>query len=370
MSRSRWKSSMLFRLLTGAARGRRSHTRTALLAIVTAAAVASCLLNLYSDVQKKLRSEFRGYGANLLIIAEANRGLAPDTLQRVDRIIGASGLAVPFCYVIATTSKGDPIVVAGTDFGRVRKLNRWWSVSAWPASRSAALVGTRAATAVAGREPFEISYGTRRLSLHTVGTLRTGSGEDSRIYIDLGEMQHWSGAALQSIEVAITGSPEDVMRMQSRLARELPGAEVRPVRQIVEAEARVLGKTRSALLASVALIVVTVTLCVLATLVASALDRRKETALMRALGARPSLVALFFAAEAAALGAVGALFGFPAGAAMAMWIGRANFHAAVAPRWELFPLVLGGSIAIALVSAALPIALLQRVEPAVLLKGE
>jgi len=52
----------------------------------------------------------------------------------------------------------------------------------------------------------------------------------------------------------------------------------------------------------------------------------------------------FFAAEAAALGATGAVIGFVAGIGIAAWIGRVNFHAPVAPRFSVLPIVLAGSI--------------------------
>jgi putative ABC transport system permease protein len=74
--------------------------------------------------------------------------------------------------------------------------------------------------------------------------------------------------------------------------------------------------------------------------------------------------------EAAALGATGAILGFVVGIGIAGWIGRANFHAAVVPRFGVFPIVLLGSIAVTLVSAILPISLLRRVQPAVILRGE
>jgi putative ABC transport system permease protein len=78
----------------------------------------------------------------------------------------------------------------------------------------------------------------------------------------------------------------------------------------------------------------------------------------------------FFAAEAAALGATGAILGFLAGIGIAAWIGRANFHAAVMPRFSVLPIVLAGSMVVTLVSAILPISLLRKVQPAVILRGE
>jgi ABC-type antimicrobial peptide transport system permease subunit len=40
------------------------------------------------------------------------------------------------------------------------------------------------------------------------------------------------------------------------------------------------------------------------------------------------------------------------------------------PRFSVFPYVLAGSVVVALISAILPIGLLRRVEPAIILRGE
>ncbi|MGA7443650.1 MAG: ABC transporter permease, partial [Candidatus Sulfotelmatobacter sp.] len=154
------------------------------------------------------------------------------------------------------------------------------------------------------------------------------------------------------------------------LQRAIPVADVRPVRQIMEGEARVLGKTRATLLAAAALIILTAALCVLSTLMGWVFDRRRDFAIMKALGASDRLLNGFFAAEAAALGAIGAVIGFVFGIGIAAWIGRANFHAPVVPRFSVLPFVLAGSILVTLLSAILPISLLRRVQPAVILRGE
>jgi putative ABC transport system permease protein len=91
---------------------------------------------------------------------------------------------------------------------------------------------------------------------------------------------------------------------------------------------------------------------------------------MKALGASDRLLNGFFAAEAAALGASGAVVGFILGVGIAAWIGRVNFHAPVVPRFSVLPFVLAGSIAVTVLAAILPISLLRRVQPAVILRGE
>jgi putative ABC transport system permease protein len=262
-------------------------------------------------------------------------------------------------------------VVAGTDFDRVRQLNKWWSVSNWPSTADQVLVGVRALPLVSPKsQSFALSFQGKTLQVTPAGTVQTGAAEDSRIYLSLPEFVKWTGVQPSSIEVAASGSPEEVTGIMTRLSQAIPTADVRPVRQIMEGEARVLGKTRATLLAASALIILTAALCVLSTLMGWVFDRRRDFAIMKALGASGRLLNGFFAMEAAALGATGAILGFLVGIGIAAWIGRANFHATVYPRFSVLPIVLIGSIAVTLLSAIVPISLLRRVQPAVILRGE
>ncbi len=372
-------TSMFARMLLRAAVLRRRRAASALLAMIVAAAVATAMMNLYVDVQAKLRTEFRNYGANVVIVAKDGQSLPADSLAKVESVLGAKTLAVPFAYAVARTNDGQSVVVVGTDFARARQLNHWWKVSHWPDAPNEALVGMRAAAVLnsksgpkvsANRQPFELSFQGRAIELAPAGMLQTGAGEDSRIYLDQSEFQKWTGVAPSTIEVAANGTAAEVETSIRQLAELLPTADVRPVRQIMEGEANVLNKTRATLYASATLVVLTSALCVLATLIGWVFDRRRDFAIMKALGASERLVNGFFAAEAAALGVIGAIFGFFIGIGVAAWIGRVNFHAPVVPRFGVFPYVLGGSVAVALLSAILPIVLLRRVQPAIILRGE
>ena len=392
--------SMLLRMLVRAAILRRGRAASALFAMIVASAVATAMLNLYVDVQAKLRREFRNFGANIVLAGKDGASLPPDALARVDSVLAGRGVAAPFGMIVARTGDGQPIVVAGTDFDRVRQLDRWWKVSEWPESPhfwqnrpemghpqnprfsqnqgemghqqfSPALVGVRALAVVAPKnQPFDLSFQGRTIHVTPAGTVETGAAEDSRIYLSLNDFETWTGVRPETIEVAASGSTADLNALMNRLALSIPSADVRPVRQIMEGEARVLGKTRATLLAASALIIFTAALCVLSTLMGWVFDRRRDFAIMKALGASGRLLNGFFAAEAAALGAAGALIGFAAGIGIAAWIGHANFHSDVTPRFGLLPMILLGSIVVTLVAAILPISLLRRVQPAVILRGE
>jgi putative ABC transport system permease protein len=381
-------TSMWLRMLVRAAVLRRGRAISALFAMVVASGVTTAMLNLYVDVQAKLRREFRNYGANIILVGKEGASLPGDALAKADSALTGRGIAAPFALIVARTTDGQPTVVAGTDFDRVRQLDRWWSVSNWPsevpthgvptlAAQNAArtghpaLVGVRALAVVSpNNQQFDLSFQGRILHLEPSGTVQTGAAEDSRIYLSLSDFVAWTGVQPSTIEVGANGSPEEVAGIMKELAHAIPAADVRPVRQIMEGEARVLGKTRATLLAAALLIILTAALCVLSTLMGWVFDRRRDFAIMKALGASGRVLNGFFAAEAAVLGAAGAVIGFLAGIGLAAWIGRVNFHAPVVPRFSVLPVVLAGSMAVTLLSAILPISLLRRVQPAVILRGE
>ena len=207
---------MFLRMLVRAAVLRRGRAASALLAMVVAAAVATAMLNLYVDVQAKMRKEFRNYGANVVVVGKDGQPMPAGALQQAQNVIAGRGLAVPFAYVMARTADGQSVVVSGTEFDQVKKLDSWWSVTAWPSSNGDALLGVRAASVVSphGR-PFDLSFQGRALHLNPKGQLRTGAAEDSRVYISLNDFENWTGVQPSTIEIAASGSPEQVGAVDS-----------------------------------------------------------------------------------------------------------------------------------------------------------
>jgi len=363
--------SMFLRMLWRAAMLRKRAAFSALLAITVAAAAATAMLNLFVDVQAKLRKEFRRFGANIVVEAKVGERFSAADLNSITSAVGNHALAVPFGYTVAHTATGESVVVAGTDLDLVRKLNPWWSVSSWPARNGEALVGVKAASVLTtSNSPFTLSYDGGTLRLSPAGTVRTGAGEDSRVYISLSDFESWTGLQPSVVEIAAYGSASEVSSLLSTLEKHLPNANVHPVRQVTEGEANILSKTRSTLLWSSVFIISTAALCVLATLTGWLFDRRRDFAIMKAIGASDRVIALFISGEAIALACVGAVLGFLAGIGIAAWIGRANFNAAVSPRLDVLPPVLIGSVAVTLLATLLPLRLLRQIQPAMILRGE
>ena len=368
---------MLRILLTRSLRLRVGRTFIALLALVIAATLLTTMLALYAQLQSRLEHEFRSYGANIVVTSAQRSFLPADATTRTQQLLGDRALVLPSAMLIATSDVGQPVAIVGMDLRSARRVNSWWSVTNWPdaADRGAALVGTRALPLFKDGA-LTVTYAGRKLTIHPVGTLETGGPEETRIYLPLEQVQQWAATPQQPVtanilEISYTGSEEQVESAVAALNAAFGGAaEVHPVRKIVEAEASVIRKTRRLMFASAALIIITVVLCVLSTLTTSVLERRRDFALMKALGASQRAVNAIFSSEAALLGVLAGAIGFPAGCAVSAAIGRADFHSAFVPSLIMLPVVLLLTAAIALLAAELSLAQLRRLQPASILKGE
>jgi putative ABC transport system permease protein len=346
---------------------RRARSLSALVALTVSAAIATALLTLYADLDAKLHHEFRSFGANIVITGTT---FTPDTLALAQRAAGNDANLAAFSYAVASTDRGTPVVVAGVDFNAIRKLDSWWSVPAWPDAPDSALLGERAAQFIGNEKTVTLTYAGKSKTFAGAGHLKTGGDEDSRIYIPQAALAAWTGVQPTVLEMQIPGGAASVDAAISRLKSYLPGADVEPVRQLVEGESKIVDRTHTLMFAAVLLIALTVAVSVLATLSASVLERRRDFALMKALGGTQTQMNGLFLAETSILALGGVLVGWVAGSFAAWAISEVNFGTAALPRIGVLPLVLVLNGVIAALAAILPLRGLRNLEPAALLKGE
>jgi putative ABC transport system permease protein len=338
---------------------RRSRSFTALAAVTIAATIATALLNLYFDTQSKLTHEFRRFGANAVISGTA---INPSTLP-----LHSGEIAVPLAFATAVDASDRSVVIVGTDVRALRALNSFWKTDKTFAGGSA-LLGARAERQIKWQA---LHVGDKPLSVSPAASVITGDADESRIFIPLPELQKLVRDAKPT--VALLSVPGDSSHIDSRiteLRHSLPDDKVEPVRQIVATQASVLTRMRSVLLLSTALIAVISALSLLASLSASVLERRRDFAVFKALGASQTSVSGMFLLEALAIGIAGALLGYLLGCAVSALIGYANFHSAVRPRITVLPWITAGSLIITFLGALLPLQRLQKIQPAAMLKGE
>jgi len=381
---------MFGRLLWKLVRGSRGRLTVAMVGLISGAAVISALLNLQLDIESKLTKEFRSLGANVVIAPRSaaqttDAGSATPILFSEGVLLNEIKLragdsvtaAAPFLYIVARAT-GAPVVVAGTNLESLAKLQPAWKLDGqWSANGAAGapscVVGRNVASHVHAplRSSLSLGYEGRAQTCTVTGVLDTGGPEDNQVFLDLAAVQRFADlpGGVSLVQLNVSGSAGDISAAVSRLHSAFPDFDVHPIRQVTEAEGELLNRIRLLIAATIVLILVLTSLCVLATMAALAMERREDVGLMKALGGSISRVVGFFLAEVGILGAVGGLLGCLAGLVLSRWMGERVFSAAISPRWQVFPLTIGLMIVVAL-AGALPLRLLGRVKPAVILRGE
>lgn len=366
----------LLRIFLRSVAHRRARSVSAFIALTVSATVATALFTLYADLDGKLHHEFRSFGANVVITSQDGAALPTDALASTRAAAGPGSVAAPFAYAVATTDRNTPVVAVGTDFASLPQLDSWWQVGKWPSATDehAVLLGEKAAAHVADEHNVTLAYAGRAIQLDGAGRIHTGADEDSRIYLPLSTFTAWTGVAPSVIELQIPGSAAQVGQAIARLRESFSANQsqikVQPVRQLVEGESRIVDRIHALIYGSMLLISLTVGIAVLATLSSSVLERRRDFALMKALGASQHWLMLLFLFEAIALAVAGVAAGYLLGSGTAALIGRLNFQTATLPRISVLPVVLLLNLAIGIFAALLPMRLLRGLQPAALLKGE
>jgi putative ABC transport system permease protein len=377
---------MFGRVLWQLLRVSRGRLAVALVALVSGAAVCSALLNLQLDAKRKLTQEFRALGANVVVAppqapgAEAAQAPLMDAsvwekvaAARTPEVVAAA----PYLYIVARATGNQSVVVVGTWLDEARRLSPWWKLEGeWIVSRDdlgRCLVGSEVARQLhlAPGSSLDLRSAGRTAILRVVGVVTAGGGEDNQVLVNLPVAQRLSGLEnrIGVVQLSVAGAAGEIERFVTQLAAAVPDAEVRPVRQLAEAEAQLLGRIRRLILWTVVLILVLTGLGVLATMAALAMERRRDVGLMKALGGTIQRVVRLFLAEVGILGGLGGLLGYGIGVLLSEWMGERVFGTGISPRWEVLPVTLILAIGVAL-AGALPLRLLGRVRPAAILRGE
>jgi len=388
---------------------KRPQAALALGSLFVAASITSLLLNLYGGVRRRMAEDFRAYGANVVLGPTAPRG---GTEARPGALIDEASLhplqalerrtpgmvAAPVLYGIVRLARtqADPrlpefvnVVAVGTDFRALRRINSGWreipADSKSPLASGTCILGAHVAgklrlkagdtvtwdlvAAPAERRPDAAPLPS---SYRVASVLSTGAAEDDQVFVPLLGLQSRLGldGQVSLVELALPGETAQVERTVSELSRTLPGVEVRPIRQIIYSEGKVLGTIRWLVLSLTGLILAIIGICVMATMTAIVLERRKDIGVMKALGAGDTLVIRLILAEGASLGFVGGVAGFILGDLLAQGVARRLFGVTVGLSGWSFPVVCGLTVLLAAGATLFPVRIMRAIQPAVVLKGE
>jgi putative ABC transport system permease protein len=233
------------------------------------------------------------------------------------------------------------------------------------------------------------------LFLKAVGILDSGGPEDDAVIIPLAVAQQLANKSGQyrKLYVSALTKPEDAFAKRDpktltpaeydrwfctpyissiafQIQQELPGTDVRVIRRVAEGEGQILTRVQMLLWLVTGAALLAAALAVGASSAASAIERRTEIGLMKALGAGSGTVGFLLAAEQLLLAFVGGGAGYALGILLARLLGEKIFGAAPEPSLIVFFVIIALAAGVTILGSALPLRRASRYEPAPILRGE
>jgi putative ABC transport system permease protein len=326
-------------------------------------------------------------------------GFAP--FLDVPVIISSSGSqGEPHGQLIGTWySHSVPVPDGGEFTTGISATDPWWHIEGrWFADAAdEAVIGSALAQRLkldSGRlVKLDAGGHTHRVTI--TGIVSTGGREDNAILVPLEVAQDLAGrpGKYRRLLVSALTKPADsfserdpttmtateydrwycspyISSISHQIQQQLPGVEVRAIRQVAEGEGRILSRVSGLMWIVTFAALFAAALAVGATSATTVLERRAEIGLMKALGASRRAVSAFFIAEQLFLALIGGTLGYVLGIILAHALGVGIFGVAPELRWILLPIVLALAALVALLGSLLPLGRASRVDPAPILRGE
>lgn len=357
-----------------------------LLTLTTFASLVTMFTTISFDVGGKMSGTLRQLGANAIAYSDSNiieqNNLA--SWQLLGKIAKQEGVEVLQLYVRIGTINGKPIAVVIADPEKLSRMMPYWAISGRPAVRlDECLIGRRVAELLQLKSKMTVNIqwiaGTdEKTDCRITGIFDSGDEDENRMFIPIPSTESIQSTikygSPQSVFtyalLSIPDSEEGIERLNGRLRAVQDKVEVKPLRQILYGEKTTLKKVTLLSGLSLLAVLILTSLGVSSAVLARIVERRKELALMQALGATHWSVVSFLILESAIVGVVASISGFSIGTLMSQVIVQKIFHVSVTSHLAAFLITLLITIGVALLAGCIGAVRALRIQPAIVLKGE
>jgi putative ABC transport system permease protein len=354
---------MFLRFVIRALQYRKQRLLLSFSALTIAAALATVLFGIYGTVERRMRDEFRSYGANIAAVPVSGKTI-PLELAAAAEKLGAT--AAPF-LITSTQVNGNAVVVAGFVPSKTAELTSYWHIK-----------GTRAigpGECIAGETlaaRLHLAIGSRTPICTVKGIVSTGGAEDQELLVPFEPAASLAGIRDAASVIEIRAPGEHVDSVRAALAQQFPAADVRTILAVAGTESNVVLKIRASLFLLTLIVLAITTLCVTSNFSEMVLERSREIGILKALGAVERGIAALFVSESAALALAATIAGYAVGlfaaAAIAREVFGAVFH--LDANWLVFAGVAGVMLAVAAIASTIAASRIWNIQPAIVLRGE
>ena len=344
------RRKMFLKMVTASLLRRRSRMLIALLSIAIGATILSGLVTIYYDVPRQMGAQFRGYGANMILVPSGEEKMTLEKARECLSVIPEDQLlgATPYRYAnVEMTSRQRTFVAAATDFEQVQATSPYFAVEGrWPEGDREVLVGKETAETIGVKlnNVIELSY----------------KPEDTYVKNTLN----------MTVVGIVSAASEELENYVAEISEKNSDMSARLVKRVTKSETTVLAKLQSLVFLVTAVVLLLTMICVSTTMMAVVSERRKEIGLRKALGASDQSIRAEFLGEGMFLGLLGGILGTALGFAFAQVVSVNVFGSSITFQPLLLPITVIVSMGIAALSCLLPIRRAIEIDPALVLKGE
>jgi putative ABC transport system permease protein len=389
--------TMFWRIIRRLLAANRSRLFVILLALGAGAAVTAALLNLQVDAKLRLTTEFRAFGANVMLTPRESESARRDAvtldaslIERIPKKNGtelvAKAALLPDIVTVFPWDEHRGVADSSRALTAIVLGYKYYGSDIHDVIPGTPLEGStyrrndgshcEAGKIVADRLRLKagkfIRVGNTDEGICEVTRIDSyGGPEDNQIFASIGMVQRLTSLQGRAslIEASVPGTPQQIDKFIANLQREMPQIEVHPIRQFTEAEGKIYNRISGLLAATVALVLILTALCVMAAMTNVAMERKNDVGLMKAIGGATRRVLRLFLAEAALLGLIGGAIGAAAGMVLSIGLGQAVFGLAARPRLIVYPVAVALTIIVA-IAGAYPLRRLATIRPASVFRGE
>lgn len=391
--------------------------------------LATAMLNVMMDVGDKVNQELKAYGANIVVepkqvsvmneLYETDSSLAylnESDIPKIKTIFWSFNIVdfAPFMKGLAEMGERR-VPVRGTWFDRtitlptgqsfvssMKNLKSWWTMDGqFPSDEDdeAAVIGTALAQEQNLRigDNLCLEGSAARKCFIVSGVFGSGSDDDGAVFVTLNAAQQLFGAPgkISSMEVSALTTPDNELSRKAarnpnalslkemetwyctayvssicyQIDEVISGAVAKPVRQVAESEGAILEKTQLLMTLITLLSLVGSALGISNLVTTTVMERSREIALLKALGAFNQPIVLLLLTEIYITALIGGCAGYFCGIGFAQIIGHSVFSSAIEIKTLVIPIVTVLVAAVTMIGSFPAIRLLLSLRPATVLHG-
>ncbi|TWO28411.1 ABC transporter permease [Campylobacter hyointestinalis] len=334
------------------------------ISILFGAAIASALINLYTDIDKKVSSELNNYGANVVIspLNLENNYINENELNAILNNIKDLKVSNKYLFGVANIGVSNAVIM-GLEFANLRKIMPYIDLKSGEFIASDdgdkfALIGADLAKII-GAKPgdiLEITPSNNEVyKVRIKGVVYDGQKEDNLLMVSLDLAQDMFGKEnlINYANAIINGDFDSIKKSIENVSNENIKFEI--IGKISKAQGQILDKIKLLMFLIGVTILFITTVGINTTLSSILFSKVKEFALIRSLGSSKASLLKLILSEVFTICIVGSILGGFLGYILAIFLGHIIFSSGVDFRLTSLVLAIVISLVFALLASFYPI---------------